>query len=92
MSLERENSLLSANFILSSNYFGDAYRCDRALKIFSDRERIARCLTIEAALAKCQGDRGIIPRDAARSIAVATHKHKRSDPQTSDFSTHIICK
>ncbi len=69
MSLERENSLLSANFILSSNYFGDAYRCDRALKIFSDRERIARCLTIEAALAKCQGDRGIIPRDAARSIA-----------------------
>ncbi|UXX81482.1 class-II fumarase/aspartase family protein [Roseovarius pelagicus] len=54
--------------LVDSAIFGDMFATEPMRDIFSDAGTIARYLDIEAALAKVQGELGIIPGDAAQVI------------------------
>lgn len=54
--------------IIDSRIFGDMFSDERMRRVWSDENRTARYLDVERALAKVQGELGIIPREAADEI------------------------
>ena len=58
-----------ASTILESEFYGDGWSTAEMRAIFDDRRRYQRWLDIEAALARVQGDLGVIPREAAQEIS-----------------------
>ena len=54
--------------IIDSNIFGDIFSEAKMRHVWSDENRTAKYLDIERALAKVQGELGIIPREAAAEI------------------------
>ena len=57
-----------ASTIIDSRIFGDMFSDVRMRDVWSDENRTAKYLDIERALAKVQGELGIIPKDAADEI------------------------
>ena len=51
--------------IIDSTIFGDMFSDARMRQVWSDENRTAKYLDIERALAKVQGELGIIPQEAA---------------------------
>jgi 3-carboxy-cis,cis-muconate cycloisomerase len=54
--------------IIDSRIFGDIFSDARMREVWSDENRTAKYLDIERALAKVQGELGIIPKEAADEI------------------------
>jgi 3-carboxy-cis,cis-muconate cycloisomerase len=54
--------------IIDSKIFGDVFSDARMRQVWSDENRTAKYLDIERALAKVQGELGIIPQEAADEI------------------------
>jgi 3-carboxy-cis,cis-muconate cycloisomerase len=54
--------------IIDSSIFGNIFGTEAMRRVWSDENRTAKYLEIEAALAKVQAGLGIIPRDAATEI------------------------
>jgi 3-carboxy-cis,cis-muconate cycloisomerase len=54
--------------IIDSRIFGDMFSDERMRQVWSDENRTAKYLDIERALAKVQGQFGIIPKEAADEI------------------------
>jgi 3-carboxy-cis,cis-muconate cycloisomerase len=54
--------------IIDSKIFGDMFSDERMRKVWSDENRTAKYLDVERALAKVQGELGIIPKAAADEI------------------------
>ena len=54
--------------IIDSRIFGDMFSDARMREVWSDENRTAKYLDIERALAKVQGELGIIPQEAADEI------------------------
>jgi 3-carboxy-cis,cis-muconate cycloisomerase len=54
--------------IIDSHIFGDMFSDARMRQVWSDENRTAKYLDIERALAKVQGELGIIPQEAADEI------------------------
>lgn len=54
--------------IIDSRIFGDMFSDERMRQVWSDENRTAKYLDVERALAKVQGELGIIPREAADEI------------------------
>jgi 3-carboxy-cis,cis-muconate cycloisomerase len=54
--------------IIDSRIFGDMFSDERMRQVWSDENRTAKYLDIERALAKVQGELGIIPKEAADEI------------------------
>ena len=54
--------------IIDSNIFGDIFSEAQMRHVWSDENRTAKYLDIERALAKVQGELGIIPKEAAEEI------------------------
>ncbi|KMS76995.1 adenylosuccinate lyase [Streptomyces viridochromogenes] len=59
--------------IIDSRFFGAGYGTDASRRIFCDVCRFQRWLDVEAALALSQAELGMIPQDAATTIASAAH-------------------
>ena len=57
--------------IIDSKIFGDMFSDARMREVWSDENRTAKYLDIERALAKVQGELGIIPKEAADEIVKA---------------------
>ena len=57
-----------ASTIIDSRIFGDMFSDARMRDVWSDENRTAKYLDIERALAKVQGELGIIPKEAADEI------------------------
>ena len=57
-----------ASTIIDSRIFGDMFSDARMREVWSDENRTAKYLDIERALAKVQGELGIIPKEAADEI------------------------
>src|SRR6476661_3908075 len=57
-----------ASTIIDSRIFGDMFSDARMREVWSDENRTAKYLDIERALAKVQGELGIIPKEAAEEI------------------------
>jgi 3-carboxy-cis,cis-muconate cycloisomerase len=57
--------------IIDSKIFGDMFSDARMRDVWSDENRTAKYLDIERALAKVQGELGIIPKEAADEIVKA---------------------
>jgi 3-carboxy-cis,cis-muconate cycloisomerase len=57
-----------ASTIIDSRIFGDMFSDARMREVWSDENRTAKYLDIERALAKVQGQLGIIPQEAADEI------------------------
>ena len=51
--------------IIDSKIFGDIFSDAKMREVWSDENRTAKYLDIERALAKVQGELGIIPQEAA---------------------------
>lgn len=58
----------SASHIIDSRFFADGYGTDEARQVFCDYRRMQRWLDVEASLARCQGELGIIPPEAAQAM------------------------
>jgi 3-carboxy-cis,cis-muconate cycloisomerase len=54
--------------IIDSRIFGDMFSDERMRQVWSDESRTAKYLDIERALAKVQGELGLIPKEAADEI------------------------
>ena len=54
--------------IIDSRIFGDMFSDAKMRQVWSDENRTAKYLDIERALAKVQGELGLIPREAADEI------------------------
>ena len=54
--------------IVDSKIFGDIFSDAKMRAVWSDENRTAKYLDIERALAKVQGELGIIPKEAADEI------------------------
>jgi 3-carboxy-cis,cis-muconate cycloisomerase len=54
--------------IIDSKIFGDMFSDERMRRVWSDENRTAKYLDVERALAKVQGELGIIPKAAAEEI------------------------
>ena len=54
--------------IIDSRIFGDMFSDAAMRHVWSDENRTAKYLDIERALAKVQGELGIIPKEAAAEI------------------------
>ena len=54
--------------IIDSRIFGDIFSDARMRQVWSDENRTAKYLDIERALAKVQGELGLIPQEAADEI------------------------
>ena len=57
-----------ATSIVDSRIFGDMFSDAAMRQVWSDENRTAKYLDIERALAKVQGELGIIPKEAADEI------------------------
>ena len=57
-----------ARTIIDSTIFGNIFSTDECASVWSDENRTAHYLAIEKALAKVQGQLGIIPQEAADEI------------------------
>jgi 3-carboxy-cis,cis-muconate cycloisomerase len=57
--------------ILDSAIFGDMFATPAMRRVFGDDAFLARCVEVEAALARAQGRLGIIPAEAAEAITQA---------------------
>src|SRR3954453_8325458 len=57
-----------ASTIIDSRIFGDMFSDARMRDVWSDENRTAKYLDVERALAKVQGELGIIPKEAADEI------------------------
>ena len=57
-----------ASTIIDSRIFGDIFSDARMRQVWSDENRTAKYLDIERALAKVQGELGLIPQEAADEI------------------------
>lgn len=57
-----------ASTIIDSKIFGDMFSDAKMRQVWSDENRTAKYLDIERALAKVQGELGIIPKEAADEI------------------------
>src|SRR5215212_8228653 len=57
-----------ASTIIDSRIFGDMFSDARMREVWSDENRTAKYLDVERALAKVQGQLGIIPKEAADEI------------------------
>src|SRR3954468_21929693 len=64
---QKETSTM-ASTIIDSRIFGDMFSDARMRDVWSDENRTAKYLDIERALAKVQGELGIIPKEAAAEI------------------------
>ena len=61
--------------LIDSKIYKDLFGTEAMRDIFSDDSYIDRCVRVEAALAKVQGNIGVIPKDAAKTIVkMATPK------------------
>ena len=61
--------------LIDSKIYKDLFGTEAMRDIFSDDTYIDRCVRVEAALAKVQGNIGVIPKDAAKTIVkMATPK------------------
>ena len=58
-----------ATTVLDSALFRDAFGTPRMREVFSDRALVDRYVEVEIALAKAEAKCGVIPRDAAETIA-----------------------
>jgi adenylosuccinate lyase len=56
------------SYVIDSVLFRDQFSTEALRLIFSDQSTVQRWLDVEAALAKVQGELGIIPREAAAEI------------------------
>ena len=54
--------------LIDSKIYKDLFGTEAMRDIFSDDTYIDRCVRVEAALAKVQGNIGVIPKDAAKTI------------------------
>jgi 3-carboxy-cis,cis-muconate cycloisomerase len=54
--------------LIDSKIYKDLFGTEEMRDIFSDDSYIGRCVRVEAALAKVQGNIGVIPKDAAKTI------------------------
>lgn len=59
----------SSSTVLDSILFRDAFGTQAMRDVFSDRQLIARYIEVEVALAQAEARRGVIPQDAADTIA-----------------------
>ena len=57
--------------VLGSAIFADMFGTPAMREVFGDSALIARCVEVEAALARAQGRLGIIPTEAADAITRA---------------------
>lgn len=57
-----------ASHVIDSILFKDQFGTERCRQIFSDENLVQKWLDVEAALAKAEGDLGIIPKEAAAEI------------------------
>ncbi len=57
-----------ASHIIDSRFFADGYGTDEARQVFCDYRRMQRWLDVEARLAQCQAELGIIPAHAAAAM------------------------
>jgi len=57
-----------ASHIIDSRFFADGYGTDEARQVFCDYRRMQRWLDVEATLAQCQAELGIIPSQAAAAM------------------------
>lgn len=55
--------------IIDSAVLGDIFSTEAMREVFSDENRVRHYLTIEAALARVQGELGVIPARAAEAVA-----------------------
>ena len=69
--------------IIDSRIFGDIFSDSRMRHVWSDENRTAKYLDIERALAKVQGQLGIIPQEAADEIV-------RHNPRVVSFHQLIM--
>ena len=65
---------------LDSIIFRDIFSTPQMRAVFSDENRTACYLEIEAALARVQGQLGIIPQDFQENPGVARESWKRGTP------------
>lgn len=63
------SSAFSSSTVLDSILFRDAFGTQAMRDVFSDRQLIARYVEVEVALAKAEARCGVIPQDAADTIA-----------------------
>jgi 3-carboxy-cis,cis-muconate cycloisomerase len=59
--------------LIDNRFLGGLFSTDAMRAVFSDRALIARYLDAEVALARAEGQLGLIPADAARAIADGAH-------------------
>src|SRR5690349_8692741 len=57
--------------VLSSTLFGDMFGTAAMRAVFGELGFLARCVEVEAALARAQARVGIVPLDAAKAISAA---------------------
>ena len=62
-----------ASTLIDSAIFGDIFSDARMRAVWSDENRTAKYLDIERALAKVQGELGLIPQEAADEIVRNCH-------------------
>jgi len=78
----------TASHIIDSRFFADGYGTAEARQVFCDYRRMQRWLEVEAVLARCQADLGIIPVQAAEAM-IKTARLELLDTATikTDIST-----
>lgn len=57
--------------ITDSRFYRNGYSTDEARAVFCDMRRLQRWLEVEAALAECQGEMGVIPTAAAQELVAS---------------------
>lgn len=58
----------TASHIIDSRFFAGGYGTEESRQVFCDYRRMQRWLDVEAALAQCQAELGIIPAAAAKAM------------------------
>ncbi len=58
----------TTSHIIDSRFFADGYGTDESRQVFCDYRRMQRWLDVEAVLARCQAELGIIPDQAAAAM------------------------
>lgn len=60
-----------AGSVFDSQVYGGLFGCGEASRLFSDSAEVRAMLLVEGALAKAQGEAGVIPQESAAAIARA---------------------
>lgn len=60
-----------AGSVFDSQLYGGLFGCGEASRLFSDSAEVRAMLLVEGALAKAQGEAGVIPQESAAAIARA---------------------